>query len=674
MNNSRAIHPLSAVTGLLLLVSASCTTPEIAQPIAPQSEFTPMELPQIHKLREPPRLFDSDMKTLNDNLHSPYLKERAKRILLDADELAEEEPIAEGEASSYLAGSRQIRSNISTLTGAWALTHNPKYRKAAIRYLGSLMNWNQISCEANSGTPPDAQMFFCLIYGEQSAEIGIMYDIFRPDITPEEQQVFFDVLNRFHLKEALRCLEHPPWWVNKEWSNWNGVCAGGMGIMALAFYEDLPEVRKLIPFVEESLGYYFHSYVTNGGGCHEGTGYWNYGLHYSIRYLLYWEYANARKHPDFEIKELGKTLYFPLDFKGISFGDNDGWGPNGFFFELAKRMNEPAAALKAATRLPASVDLTSQHKNRFWTSSGADHIYSASAIPSPEEVDALTAAHKEKKVPVARVYDGLGWAVLADDEVIPSLHLAARGGSSKISGHGMLDLLSFKCMLNNKLMITDQTDGYNPVTFTSRGIDLYGRSAASKSTIFVDGLGCEEDVECRTTEVVTGKDLLGIRIDGSGIYMPHWRRYMFIGRLFLMVENKYWIVIDRAFSRNRSDRHWLESRFHTFAACEKGPDWVSLRVGDQDMMMTFASLGKTVIQESKGLPIAPAQQTTVLRLMGTGPSADNMHVTAMNPGNKKLSLKISKDAATKQYVITVTGDDNYTRIIRVSSDLKLIEE
>ena len=22
------------------------------------------------------------------------------------------------------------------------------------------------------------------------------------------------------------------WWANKQWSNWNGVCAGGMGIMA----------------------------------------------------------------------------------------------------------------------------------------------------------------------------------------------------------------------------------------------------------------------------------------------------------------------------------------------------------------------------------------------------------------------------------------------------------
>jgi len=111
-----------------------------------------------------------------------------------------------------------------------------------------------------------------------------------------------------------------------------------------------------------------------------------------------------------------------------------------------------------------------------------------------------------------------------------------------VAGHGMLDLLSFKCRVNGQLMITDQVDSYNAVTFTGRGTDLYTRSAASKSTLFVDGLGCAKDVECEVTEVVKGDGLLGIRIDGSGIFMPYWRRHMFIGRLFLMVENRYWLV------------------------------------------------------------------------------------------------------------------------------------
>lgn len=656
---------------MLFLASFSTATAasstEASEPVA--AEEYPLE---ILNLRKSPRLYVSDLNTLNSHLHSPYLKDRAKSILLDADRLVDSTPIAEGEAGDYLRGGRQISSNLSTLTGAWALTHDSKYRKAAIRYLGSLMNWNQISCEANSSTPPDEQMFFCLIYGEQASEIGIMYDVFRADITPEEQKVFFDVLHRFHLKEALRCLKRPPWWANTEWSNWNGVCAGGMGIMALAFYDDLPEARELLPFVEKSLGEYFKSYIKNGGGCHEGTGYWNYGLNYSIRYLLYWEYATGRNHPAFDIEELGKTLYFPLDFKGLNFGDNDGWSPCGFFFLLAKRMNQHYAALKAATRLPERLSFEAKDI-RSGSTASSDHIYAAAAIPSAEEVETLKVASKEHKVPVARVYEGLGWAVLADDEVFPSLHLAARGGSSKVTGHGMLDLLSFKCRLNDKLMITDQVDGYNAVTFTARGSDLYGRRADSKSTIFVDGLGCDENVECERTEVVRGEGLLGIRIDGSGIYMPHWKKRMFIGRLFLMVENKYWLVIDHAYSPRTVDRHWLESRFHTFADHERGDDWVSLKVDDQVMMMTFASLGKAVMQESMGLPIAPGKQTTIIRWIGGDKFADNLHVTALNPGSSKLSLNVSRDAKSKHYLVNVNGDGDYSRTLKLSYDLKLIE-
>jgi len=124
-----------------------------------------------------------------------------------------------------------------------------------------------------------------------------------------------------------------------------------MGILALAFYDDLPDSRKLIPFVEESLGEYFKSFIKNGGGCHEGTGYWNYGMHYAMRYLLSWENATGREHPAFEIEELRTSLDFPLDFTGINFGDNDGWGPTGMFFMLAKRLNKPYAALRAAAYL-----------------------------------------------------------------------------------------------------------------------------------------------------------------------------------------------------------------------------------------------------------------------------------------------------------------------------------
>jgi len=620
----------------------------------------------VLEVRESPRLWVSRDTALNlkDKLHSPLLERHAERILEDADWLVEAKPIAQEEVRSNQHGTRLIASHLQCLTTAWVLTRDAKYRAAAIRHLGNLLTWKQISCEASPRTSADRRMFFCLSYGEHAADIGLMYDLFRPEITPEEQQVFFDVLDRFYLKEALRCVERPPWWAFKRWSNWNGVCAGGMGIMALAFYEDRPECRKLIPFVEKSLGEYFKSYIDNGGGCHEGTGYWNYGMHYAMRYLLSWENATGRKHPAFRIKELGKSLHFPLDFTGLTFGDNDGWHPTGMFFMVAKRLDQPAAALRAAVHLPRYFGRARPaERNRLGRVALGDNLYAADFIPTTEEIEELREARAEKKQPLARAYKGLGWAALADDSAFPTLRLSARGGSSKITGHGHIDLLSFKCMVNGERMIVDQSGGSRSVNFTSRGHHIYSRSAAAKSTLFVDGLPCYEGSECRLTEVVEGEGLFGIRIDASGIYLLRWKR-QFIGRLFLMVENRYWLVM------NVAGGHRMESRFHTYADHERGEDWVSLKSGNEQLMMTFAEIGGGVMQESSGMPTSPQKQTHIFRWITARPSWSNLQVTALNPGTEKLGLKVSREQ-DGCFAVEVKGSDGYRRTIRVTRKLEL---
>jgi hypothetical protein len=415
--------------------------------------------------------------------------------------------------------------------------------------------------------------------------------------------------------------------------------------------------------VEKSLGEYFKSYIENGGGCHEGTGYWNYGMHYAMRYLLSWENATGLKHPAFEIRELGLSLNFPIDFTGITFGDNDGWGPTGMFFMLANRLNQPDAALRAATYLPEQVAAAPEERERLSRMATGDILYAADFIPSTKEMEELRKTHMQKREPVARIYKGLGWAALADDSAFPSLRLAARGGSSEITGHGHLDLLSFICMVNGERMIDTQRDhGYISTTFTSRGQHLYSRSAASKSTLFVDGLGCRENAVCDLTEVERDDDLLGIRIDGSNIYMIRWKED-FIGRLFLMVENRYWLVIDAA------PGHIMESRFHTYAECTGGADWLALKSGKEQMMMTFASLGEGEMQESLGMPVSPQEQTRIFRWMSPA-DPNGLHVTALNPGNEKLELKLNNDK-DGGYTVEVSGTDGYRRTIRVTPELKL---
>ncbi len=618
-----------------------------------------------------PRLYVSPevAEDLHSTLHSPFLQTTAKRVLRDANWLTRAAPVVEGASPQYGQAGRWVQSHLECLTCAWVLTRKAKYRQAAMRHLAGLLKWNHISCEANVATPAEAELPYCLTYAEQSMTIGLMYDLFRPELTSDEQQIFFDVLDRFHLKEAVRCLDKPPWWVNKSWSNWNGVCCGGMGVMALALYDDRPEVRELIPFVEASLSEYFSSYVTNGGGCTEGTGYWNYGMNYAMRYVLSWENATGRRHSALQIKEIGRSLYFPLDFTGLSFGDNDNWHPTAFYFLLARRLKLHHAALRAATFLPERVNTTARRTELF--AENGDLLYAATAIPDEHEMRRLEEAHRRKKVPVARIYKGMDWAALADDEAFPKLRMSVRGGHTKGGGHEMVDLLSFHCRVNGELMITDQADtDYLTTTFGRRGTDIYTRGPESKSTLFVEGLGCAKDVECDKTELVNGGGITGVRIDATHIYLQRLP-VKFIGRLFLFVDNAYWLVIDQVVSKDRATLLGIESRFHTYASYHRSGRHVALKSGDERMQVTFAGAEPCVMQESRGMPPLPTgEQTSIFRWMGKERSPVNLHVVGLFPGRKKLGIEVRRKRGGA-FVIGVTPPGARQREIHVSSRLRL---
>ncbi len=620
------------------------------------------------KLKKHPCLFaQADMTAyVQKHLDNPYVKREADSVLADANRLVRQSPVRWDDITGPLYPiSHQIASQVENLVGAWALTRDPRYRKAAFKRVEALTGFAHISCEAHKDRPADKEDFFCLTYGWHGVAIGYLHDLFSPDLTAEEDAIIMGFLEKHLMRRAEQCLENPPWWVNAEWSNWNGVCAGGMGILALSFHDRLPAARKLVPFVDKSLDAYLRSYITNGGGCPEGTGYYNYGMQFAIPYLNCWGCATGRKHPALKIKELGKSLYFPMDFHRITFGDNDGWGPAGYHFWLAECMNQPGAALKAASYLDVHAKTRPERKSRM---DGADRgtlLYVASSVPTPAEVEKYRKQHAGRKKPVARVYKGMAWGAIADDEAFPSLRLTVRGGTTAKAGHASQDQFSFKCMVGGECMISDQHDRPG-VSFTKRGNDVYGRSAASKSGLFVEGLGCDLRADSDTTEVVTGRGITGIRVDGAGCYLVRWQN-AFIGRLFLLVDGRYWLVIDR---QNAGDNS-MEARFHTFAETRHGRDWVKMKRGKERMTMSFASLDKAVLQTSSGMPTYADEQSTIYRWITSDRKNDNVLVSALNPGSKKLGLALAREAGgVVRMEVSVPGRKK--RVIRVSKQLKLL--
>lgn len=620
------------------------------------------------KLKKHPRLFmPADMAAyLQDNLDNPFIKQEAEKVLADANRLVKQKPIRWDDVKGPLYPiSQRIASQVENLVGAWALTRDPRYRKAAFKRVKALTEFTHISCEAHKNRPADKEDFFCLAYGWHAVAIGYMHDLFQPNLTDEEDAIIMGFLDKHLMKRAVRCLEQPPWWANKEWSNWNGVCTGGMGVMALSFYDRLPEARKLIPFVEKSLDAYLRSYITNGGGCPEGTGYYNYGMQFAIPYLHCWESATGRNHPALKIKELGRSLFFPMDFHRITFGDNDGWGPTGYHFWLAERMDQPMAALKAASYLNVDSEAAPERKSRSDGANRGTLLYVAKDVPTPADVEKFRKQQEKKKKPVARVYKGMAWGMIADDEAFPALRMTVRGNTTARAGHASQDQFSFKCMVNGERMISDQHDRPG-VSFTKRGNDVYGRSAASKSGLFVEGLGCDLRMDTDTTEVVEREGITGIRVEGARCYLIRWQN-AFIGRLFLLVDGKYWLVIDR----QSAGDNCMEARFHTFAESRYGRDWARLKSGNERLTMSFASLDKAILQTSSGMPTYAVEQSTIFRWITSERKNDNVLVTALNPGNQRVKLMLRRETEGN-VAVEVSEPQGKTRLIRVNKQLRIV--
>lgn len=169
-----------------------------------------------------------------------------------------------------------------------------------------------------------------------------------------------------------------------------------------------------------------------------------------------------------------------------------------------------------------------------------------------------------------------------------------------------------------------------------------------------------------TTEVVKGKGLTGIRIHGGDSYLMRWGG-AFIGRLFLLVDGKYWVIVDR----QAAGGNCMEARFHTFADSSHGKDWVKLKSGKESMTMTFNSFDKAVVQSSSGMPTYPDEMSTIYRWITSERKNDNLLVTAMNPGKTKLGITMEREQRGA-VSIKISEPGKRARTIRVSKDLRLL--
>lgn len=220
-----------------------------------------------------PRIYltESKLGQIRGNIAKDPNAGRASEIVVGrADEMLKAEPIAYVKTGPRMLGpARQTLSRVKHLGLAYHLTRDAAYAGAAIQ--------NMMAATAI----PDWNPRHYLDTATLALAMGLGYDWFYDKMTGNQREAIVSAIVEKGIKPSWG---KKPWWVTAK-SNWNQVCNGGLGIAALAIWEDEPEIAAMT--LQRSLDGIPHTMETYApdGIYREGPSYWAYGTTYTVKFI-----------------------------------------------------------------------------------------------------------------------------------------------------------------------------------------------------------------------------------------------------------------------------------------------------------------------------------------------------------------------------------------------------
>ncbi|MCE9590310.1 MAG: heparinase II/III-family protein [Planctomycetes bacterium] len=589
------------------------------------------------KLRPHPRLYvtPAQIARLRDPLRDPALRGAATAVVTAADEALKstDVPYTRDVHNEHLIRARNNQGRVVSLLVRWFQTGDRRFRDAAVAHIDAMAKWEYWSWITWRQGNADPMAIYDLSYGENATTIAIAYDWLRADLTPAERGRFLNLARERVFKPFLHHTKskkpgEKAWWYGHPQTNWNTVCAGGAGMLALAMLGEVSEARPVIPRAEWSFRQYMLELDKTGGAWPEGIGYWNYGMRYAFMYLLSHENATGKRHPLLHRAATRATLRFPVELcpnrVPCSFGDVNHFHPMPFHFEAARRLvcGDVLAMLEAqvpdlskrTTGWPDAAEMLLLHPRRIPKTRGAAG-------------------------PVARLYKGQDWFILADRLTAPKLYLSGRGGTTKVP-HSHLDLLSFHCVVNDESMVTNLMPGeYLDTTFSARRWDIFEMGPGSKNTILINGVGVTPNSSV-TTRPIRFPGAIGYRLDATSAYgdMRDGKIATFCGRVFLLLDAGAILIVDRVELPHVGR---VESRMHTFTKAAVTKSGAALRGKRQRMSVAYACDRPAGLFTAQGAPTTPGVGATVLRWCSQKQELAFTMATMLVPGATPGGVKIT---------------------------------
>ena len=617
------------------------------------------------KLRSHPRLYiDAQAFTrLQRQPKSLFLKIAQDEIEKNAAHWVQMPPLTFNPDvhNAFLGRAREVQVRVLTLLAVWQQTHDDRIREAVLRYIRMIGEWECWSWIAWRKGDYRPTAIYDLSYGENSMTLALAYDLLFDTLSAAEKRMFQKIATQWSFASgAVHAKPGGAWWFGKADSNWNTVCAGGLGMLCLALYDDVPEARERLPLVEQSIQPFMRSLDQTSGAWPEGIGYWNYGMGFAFVYLLSWENSTGRPHPLMQLKGTRKTLEFPLDFcpygQGCSFGDANHWAPLPIHYAVARRLRVRSVRQGIDARLRE--DPKTLCRGGWASAAGWRWFHD----------DVLETRHPPKHRG-AKLYKGLDWAVLADQYPEPTVFMSLRGGTTQVP-HGHCDLFSFNLVIRGEKLIANEGNAeYLDTTFSPRRYDLPDINAQYKNTILINGVGVPYGAALDTTEIFNRPEVSGVRLIGTaamGLTRGQQEAANFCGRLVLLLKDRVFLIIDRVATRHPAR---IESRLHTHARVRRYLQGAGLYGQRETLRLAFAANVPGRLAWATTAPTTPSvEPAQMLRWCTQTLHQHVILVTLAVPGSG--SARVSVKPAGPRWTIAVQAQP-WTMTFDLSEDLKV---